>query len=528
MSNNKVPDRPPIAAIEIGTNSAQLIISTFNDQGELTILDSHKAVLRLGEALSEEKMLSDQAITNTIIALKHMQSIAASYSPIYRVVATHATRLARNHKEFFQSIYDETGLYLSLIAGEEEARLTSLGMQEGLPLENKTFLGVDIGGGSTEIVICKGDQISYVTSLDIGSVILNKKFLSHDKIKKPHLKSLETEISLRLSSLRDDIKSFNFDCAVISSGAAKTIASIHSQEFLDEKLEDPNGYHLKREDIEFLHHTLKKFRSPEAIKNHWELDADRAKIILAGSSILTLLTQLLNVNEWIVSSDGLREGLVLDTISRLHGPLIKGSQDVRWKNILNLGRKYNINNLYADKVTHLSLEIFDQIGQKTPDYVRNGIGVQISDRGILKAAAWLHECGKFIGFPKYHKHSLYLIANSRLMGFSEKERRLIGLVCRFHRKGKANQKNFDCSDLNSKECKRVNYLASILRVAAAANRSRQGLIKTIHLRWDSSKLDFIIETTKKVVPEVDFYKLSQEKKLLEELLETHIYLKIRD
>ena len=511
-----------VAAIEIGTNSAHLLVSKFNDEGDFSILDSHKVVLRLGEALSADRCLSEDAIERTIIALKHMQSIASTYDPIYRVVATHATRSARNHQNLFQRIYDQTGLYVSLIAGEEEARLASLGMQEGLPLDEKTFLGVDIGGGSTEIIICKGDQISYVSSLDIGAVTLNKQFLLNSKIKKSHIKSLETEISIKLSSIRDEVKDLSFDCAVISSGSAKAVASIHSQEFLEEKLEDPNGYHFKSSDLDFLYHYIKKLKSPSTIEKNWNLDKDRAQIILSGSAILSQLTQLLDVKEWIVSSYGLKEGLALDTVSRIHGPFIKGSKDVRWKNILNLGRKYNINADYADKVTNIALEIFDQIGDRMPGYIREGNGVQISDRGILKAAAWLHECGKFIGFTKYHKHSLYLIANSRLMGFSEKERRLIGLVSRYQRKGKASPKNFECKDLTVKECKRINFLASILRIAAATNRSRQGFIKTIKLDWSPSKLDFILESTKKDMPEIDYCKVIQEKKMLEDLLEISI------
>ncbi|NRA44036.1 MAG: Ppx/GppA family phosphatase [Oligoflexales bacterium] len=520
------PSSQPIAAIDIGTNSVHLLVAKSNEDGRISILDTDKAVLRLGEDLDEAGNLVPEAFTKTIQALKRMQAIAASYQPIYRVVATHATRSARNYKDFFQKIYDESSIHISLIDGEEEARLVSLGMQEGLALDDKTFLGVDIGGGSTEIIVCQDQKVRFVRSLELGAVTLNKRFLKGHSIKKEHIRNLEHEVELKLGPLRTHIKGLKFDCAVICSGAAKTLAQMHSQDFQEKKLEDANGYHLTAGDIKKLTKSIHRLRSPKHISEHWHLHEDRAHIILAGSSILNLIGKLFDVDEWIISTYGVREGLVIDTIARLHGPQIKGFDDVRWKNILSLSKKFAINDDYARQVTNLALEIFDQLGEKMPSYVKqDASGVQISDRGILRAAAWLHECGKFISYPRYHKHSLYLIANSRLMGFSQKERQMIGLVARFHRKGKANLKNYDCRELSGKDCKRINFLASILRIAAAANRTRQGCITNIELHQSEEGLEFIFITDSKHAPEVDLYKISKEKKFFEEVIEHPLVLK---
>ncbi|MFK7824223.1 MAG: Ppx/GppA phosphatase family protein [Oligoflexales bacterium] len=515
----------PIAAIDIGTNSVHLLIAKRNEDGHIRILDTDKAVLRLGEDLDADNMLVPAAFDKTIKALKQMQAIASSYQPVYRVVATHATRSARNHRDFFQKIYDESGIHVSLIDGEEEARLVSLGMQEGLALKGKTFLGVDIGGGSTEIIICQDHRVSLVRSLELGAVSLNKSFLKGRSIKKEHIKNLEHEVQLKLGPLCEHVSKLKFDCAVICSGAAKTLAQMHSQEFQEKKLDDANGYHLKVEEIKQLTNSLHKLRNPKQIKDRWHLDEDRAHIILAGSSILNQISKLFAVDEWIISGYGLREGLVLDTIARLHGPQTKGFDDIRWKNILALGKKYEINQDYAKQVSKLALEIFDQLGKIRPSYTKEASGVQISDRGILKAAAWLHECGKSISYSKYHKHSLYLIANSRLMGFSQKERQMIGLVARFHRKGKANLKHYDCRELSGKNCKRINFLASILRIAAAANRTRQGHITSIELHQIDRSLEFVFQTGSQHAPEVDLYKICKEKKFFEETIDHTVLLK---
>ena len=111
------------------------------------------------------------------------------------------------------------------------------------------------------------------------------------------------------------------------------------------------------------------------------------------------------------------------------------------------------------------------------------------------------------------------------MGFSQKERQMIGLVARFHRKGKANLKNYDCRELSGKDCKRINFLASILRIAAAANRTRQGCITNIELHQSEEGLEFIFITDSKHAPEVDLYKISKEKKFFEEVIEHPLVLK---
>lgn len=512
---------PPIAAIDIGTNSIHLIIAKIESDKNFEILDSHKDLVRLGDAIDKDRLISDEAIEKTVSAILHMREIATTYQPTYRVVATHATRSARNYKELFQKIYDATGIYVSLIDGVEEARLVSLGMLSGLPLSEKTFLGIDIGGGSTEIIICNKNQIKYVTSLEIGTVTLNKKFLKNEKLKKADLECLSNEIDLRLAPIRS-CKNISFDCAVICSSAAKTLAQLQSAELSDTDLEDPNGYHLTSSEIHSKLKQIKKLGKPKKIKDVWDLDSHRAELLLAGTAILSKLSDFFTINEWIISTFGLREGLVLDTINRLQGTPLSGTEDIRWNNIQKLGQKYRVDENFATKVLKLALSLFDQLQPLAPIYIKKETGVQISDRGILKAAAWLHECGKFISFPKFHKNSYFLIAHSRLMGFSQKERQFIGLVARFHRKGKASRKSYYCSELYGNDIKRINYLASILRIASGANRSRQGNLENIKLEYVDNELKFMIKKLGNANPSVDLYKIDKEKSFLEEIIKIPI------
>lgn len=520
MADKQSSDRITIAAIDIGTNSAHLVIADVDSNGHIKILDTHKTVIKLGAYIDPEtKFMSQDGIAVTVEALRHMREIAMVYKPVFRTACTYAIRTAKNHEEIFDTIYKATHLRVSPIDGLEEARLSTLGIQFGLSLENSNFLGVDIGGGSTEVAVCENAKLTYATSIQLGAVMLSQAFFEGKKlIRKKDVIDLENRITLNMGPIKKELGRLKFDRAVCCSGAAKALAAIHSMTFNKEDLSDPHGYKLKANDVYAINKLIQDLRTPDRIQKKWKLDKNRSEIILAGAAIFTRLTQILKINEWTVSTFGLREGLLLDTLTRLkphisHLPV----QDIRWKSIVTLGERFAIDTDQAKRVLHLALKIFDAIAPFHPEK-EDPENVLLPNREILRAAAWLHECGKFISFPRYHHHSTYLIANSQAMGFSQKERQLIALVARFQRKGQATPRSAECNDLNERELDTVNFLASILRIAAAAYRTRQGFDKDaiILVRGRSITIRFFAPSHS--TPEVEVSKMTQEKAMLEDIL----------
>jgi exopolyphosphatase/guanosine-5'-triphosphate,3'-diphosphate pyrophosphatase len=288
----------------------------------------------------------------------------------------------------------------------------------------------------------------------------------------------------------------------------------------NQELEDPNGYNLKTKEINALVNNMKSLRSPEKIKKYWDLDTNRSEIILAGASILNILTNILGIKQWTVSNYALREGLVIDTYKRLFsGNSHNIESNIRWKSVLRLGNKLEIDSSQAESVLFFAEKIYDfivkqKLYQDTSDQLSS-----LSNKELLQAAAWLHECGKFISFPRYHKHSIYLITNYRMLGFSQKERLLMGLVARYHRKGKAAKKNSYCESLSSKEIYLINLLASIIRIASAANRTRKKLIKDMHLEFSKKMITFrLVPNNKESLPSLDLEKMQTEKGGLEKII----------
>ena len=293
-----------IAAIDIGTNSAHLVIASIDEHEHWTILDTYKAILRLGDALNNNYYLSEAAIKKTIDSIQQMKEIASSYNPIYRAVATYAARSAKNYLEFVDAIYKNTNIEVSIIDGIEEARLISLGMLSNLQLNDKHFLSLDIGGGSTEISICCNEKVKYITSIPIGCVTLSKRYLyPSERFAKPQsIIELEKKISMQLAPISVEANKQQYDLALMSSGTAKTLASMDYYKKNNQELADPNGYIITANEIHSLLKKTKSLHYPNKIKKYWNLDSNRSELILAGASILNILTNLFDIKKRTVSS----------------------------------------------------------------------------------------------------------------------------------------------------------------------------------------------------------------------------------
>lgn len=502
-----------IAAIDIGTNSAHLVIAEMDHVGEMRVLDSDKVTLRLGQAINPDGNLSENGMDRTVAAISHMREIIRPYKATTRAVATYATREARNHKKLLQRLQHEAGVKVEIIDGIEEARLSFLGMRYGLILDDIACLGVDVGGGSTEIIIARDDKIDYVSSYKLGAVVLTEKYFNKSGYTKESLTYLREHVHSRLASLSTEARRSKFTKAVAASGTAKALAYFHSRLFNTGTINDPNGYVISRNDLLMMVTKLEQQLTPQKIKESTGIDAARAEIILAGAIILEEVTRQLKVNEWVITSFGLREGLVADTFYRTYGRKSKELPDIQWHSVLQFASRLQLNQAHAIQVKSLAVLIYEQLGR----FLRDRDGDDDSDHDenikLLKAAAYLREAGKFISQPQYHRHSQYILSNSRLPGFTESERMMLGLIARFQRKQLPNQDN--CEELSKRELQRLRHLSACLRLAASLDRTRQNRVTglNIELNKNGAKIQVFHDPTRR--PEVEIQKATLEIDTLE-------------
>lgn len=468
------------AAIDIGSNSIHLIVARVDKHGHMDILDSEKMTVRLGDELRPDGRLTKQGIDRAVKAIKHMVEIAAPYDCGIRAVATHAAREAVNQQELIDAIFRGTRIRVEVIDGLEEARLVFLGMRYGLPLEGQVTLGVDIGGGSTEIIVARGDKVLFVTSLKIGAVTLSKnEFLGANPSPKK-IKQVYDHIYLRIVPLIHDLKNLKFKRAVASSGTAKAIGVMHARIKNKKILMDENGYRFSSKDLKSICEELEELKSAKNIRDEMRLDPSRAEIILAGTMILNCISKAFQVPGWQVTTFGLREGVLMDSFHRKHPSFLGEEDDVRWQSVVQFGDRAEIRRSYAEKVRFLTASLYDQLMPKIfPKASREALQFW---REIIQAAAYLTEVGRFISSTSFHKHSYYMIYHGRIMGFTEYERHFVGLIVRYHRKSIPDRKHLECKQLGKEEFEMLNRLTGIVRMAASLNRTRRELVKDVKVR----------------------------------------------
>lgn len=512
-----------VAAIDIGSNSIHMVVARMDRAGNFEVLDSDKVSVRLGAYLQPDGTMSREGQIKALRTMAHMSEIAAAYKATVRAVATHAMREASNHAELIDEIHARTGVRIDIIDGVEEARLVYLGMRYALPLENQLCLGMDIGGGSTEFILARGDNVRFVSSVKVGAVTLTTRHLGTGTPNASKIKKLHDYINLRIEPLMTQVPRESFKKAIACSGTAKALAGVHSRLYRGRPLGDENGYVLPVKDLEAICKALEELKSPKRIREAFGVDAPRADILLAGAAVMREASRAFKIKEWIMSSYGLREGVVIDCFRRIGDVRLGKIKDIRWERVRELGQRWQIDEAYAKQVTATAMEIFDKLAPIL--YPRGGRHEWMGDRDILSVAGWLHEAGKFLSTSSYHKHSHYLIYHCRLDGFTQDERHMISLVALHHRKGAPKYEEYEGGGLRSEEFERIVFLSAILRMASALNRTRRGIVTGIRV-GKARALHFGFRITKGSDPIVELQQLEREREQLEKAFGWHFAVDI--
>ncbi|MFN5963708.1 MAG: Ppx/GppA phosphatase family protein, partial [Pseudanabaena sp.] len=389
-----------------------------------------------------------------------------------------------NGAEFIRRINEELGLYIEVISGQEEARRIYLGVISAMELKDEPHLLIDIGGGSTEIILGDGRDPKYLSSTKIGAVRLTDLFVSTDPISQTEydrllgyiLGSIERPTDDLRSLLQEkNIKSLN---AIGTSGTVETLAILHSREKTGLVPNPLQGYEIPFADLENIVWRLRRANLDERTAM---VRQKRAEIILAGALILLETMRLMGIPKITLCQSALREGLVVDWMIR-HGYIEDGwryQSTVRDRSIFKLADKYGIDTKYAKQVADHALSIFDQTKGVFHEWSDN-------ERHLLWAAAMLHNSGHHISHDAHHKHSYYLIRNGELLGYTESEIEVIANLARYHRKSEPKKKHDNFQRLGSERLKLfIRQASTFLRLATALDRRQIGAITSIRVACNS-------------------------------------------
>jgi exopolyphosphatase/guanosine-5'-triphosphate,3'-diphosphate pyrophosphatase len=480
-----------IAAIDLGTNSLHMVIVQIEPTlPSFSIIAREKETVRLGDRDLTSGNLKPEVMRRAIAAMRRFQEVAKTLNVETIVaVATSAVRESPNGKDFLQQIEIETGLHVDLISGHEEARRIYLGVLSGMEFNNQPHTIIDIGGGSTEIILGDSHEERTLTSTKIGAVRLTSELITTDPISDTEFEYLQAYargmLERSVEEVMANLKFGESPRLVGTAGTIETLAGIHAREHLGFIPTTLNGYQFSLRDLREWVHRLRKMSNSERAQVPGMPDK-RSEVILAGAVILTEAMTLLGLESICVCERSLREGVVVDWMLT-HGLIedrLRYQGSVRQRSVLKTAKKFHVNLQHSDRVAAFAISIFDQ----TQGILHNW---NSEARQLLWSASILHNCGHYINHSSHHKHSYYLIRNGELLGYTETEIEIIANIARYHRKSPPKKKHENYRILVNKEHRTmIAHLSAILRLATALDRRQIGAIARVQCDINRAKNEF--------------------------------------
>lgn len=484
-----------LAAIDLGTNSFHLVVVRLRGEGKFEVIGDEKESVRLGSGAGDLNFIKPDAMDRGIAVLKRFVQIARSLNADIRAVATSAVREAENKEAFLERARVECGLEVEVIPGKEEGRLIYLGILQALPLYNKRIVTMDIGGGSTELLVGVAGQPEFIVSHKIGAIRLKDGFFAEEPLRQSAVLECRRAIRIAIASSLDQIRSVGFETAVGSSGTIETLARMALLDTNPNASEETRGLVLKRSDLDRI--TAKILEAPTHHKRARlpGLDEKRADIIVGGAILLQEILSGLGIEELLISPFALREGVIFDTLIRRSGAQTF-FPDIRRTSVQHLAEAMlgrDPRHLESSQhIAMLAVRILDEL-------FRLGLVDELSleDSLLLQSAGLLHNAGLIISHSAHHKHSYYIIKNSEfLMGFSSLEIEIIALTARYHRKATPSRKHGEFAALPPEAQRKVRLFAGILRIAVALDRSMKSAVANVRLSPRGAELEFQVEAAR--------------------------------
>ncbi len=454
-----------IAAIDLGSNSFHMVVAKVVGQ-TLQLVSRHKQRVRLATGLNDDNHLSEEAMERGLECLAMFAERIGDFDPQnVRIAATHTLRQATNASDFLTRAYEVLPFPIEIIPGEEEARLVYLGVAHTQSESESKFV-VDIGGGSTELIIGQGFEAELVNSKQMGCVSFTERFFANGKLNKKNFSQAMLATQQRLESIVPIYKKKGWQMAFGSSGTIKAIREVVVGQGHSDGI-------ITAERLEQLIETLCKFNTIEDIKLEG-LSEERQPVFAAGVAILKAVISSLKIEQLHFSDGALREGLLYEMEARF------ARSDIRMRTTEALAMKHFVDLEHAKNVAcvadHFLQQTLDSVDKKNKDELV----------ALLQWAAMLHEVGLSIRLRGLHRHSGYILENANLPGFNQEQQLLLATLARLHRKSiKLNQ----IPSLSLFKKKDVVHLVRILRLAIIVNGQRNDLTSLPDLSLNIQKND---------------------------------------
>lgn len=437
-----------VAAVDLGSNSFHMLVARAHG-AELQVIDRLREPVRLAAGLDPDRRLTVDAQSRALACLQRFGQRLRNLPPErVRAVGTNTMRKLKRGADFHAAAEVALGHRIEVIAGVEEARLVYGGVTHGMGLAHPRRLVVDIGGGSTELIIGRGPDPRLMESVSLGCVVHQQRFFEDGLITRARFKQARLAAGLAMEFLQHRYRKAGWDVALGSSGTIRGVWRVLRELGWA-------GEEITRDGLEKLIRQVIRLGKVAAI-DFPALREDRRPVFAGGLAVLAGVFDSLALERMRTSDRALREGLIYDLLGRL------SDRDMRDRAVQAMAARYDVDAAHAETVRGTALKLLRQASAGW------GLDPKLSE-ALLGWAASLHEIGLVIAHSQYHKHGEYILRHADLQGFSQGDQRLLAALVRLHR-SKFSMSALD--EVPSALVEPVQRLAVLFRLACLLHRSR--------------------------------------------------------
>ena len=477
----RTPAPRTIAVVEIGSTGLRLVVAGVDDHGGFRVLDRAGKASRIGRDVFTTGDVSREAARECIAILNSFRELLKGYGigpAETRVIATSALREAANRDTFVDRVALQTGFRIAIIEDIEENHLMYLGVQHALQDEKRLLsrsnaIILEVGGGSTEIMLLRRGRMAGAHSLRIGTVRIDEQVrgsgASRDYVRqflednvRTACENLDSELPL------DTVKTF----IAIGSDARLAASRIAAETHENYAIVPREAFARFAEEVAAL--------TPEECVSRLRVPWSEAEGLGPGLSIERMFLERTGAEEIVVPFVSIREGVLL---SAARGPDAALEKEMRAQVVasaVSLGRKFHCDEAHARHVADLSLALFDALPRE------HGLGPR--ERLLLEVAGILHDIGTFIRTSGHHKHGEYIVANSEIFGLNRSAVTIVANVVRYHRKAPPAGTHVNFIALPREDRIVVMKLAAIIRVADALDRGHDQRVRDLSFERREDRL----------------------------------------
>ena len=469
----------PVAVVEIGSTGIRLIVAEIYDDGNWKVLDRIGKPVALGRDAFNSGQVSRESLLECITVLKNYREFLKGWNIDdinIHVIATSALRVARNRDMFADRVFLETGFKVNIVEGIEENRLMYLAVRFALKNDLPLFwkansMILEMGGGSTEIMLLRRGQMVAAHSLRLGTILIDQAVRygtswMEDRYLTENLRNASDILGAEMELAH--VRTF------VVSGSDVRITAAQVGQKLNE-----NCTTISRETFVSFADRVQHYSVEECIEK-LQINFAEAKFFIPGILVYRYLLERTGAAQVVVPNVSIREGLLIDLAVGGDSALREDFYSQTIASAANLGRKYHYDESHHRHVANFCLVLFDSLVREH--------GMNRRERMLLEAAAMLHDVGMFIRASGHQLHGQYIVANSDVFGLHRGEMTLIANIIRYHRKDLPNPEDINFIALQPHERILLLKMAAILRVADALDRGHSMQIKKITLERKSESL----------------------------------------